>query len=316
MKNIRTKARSGLNQRYVKKLIFYICLVLLPSIQFALCYVYVNLNSFILAFQKYTAKEGALGYTVTFANFENFKTAWEIVKESSYMLKNSMLMFVCKVGVGITLALIFSFYIYKKYPMSGLFRVVLFMPQIVSAVVFSLFFKYIVTDVYIYVAKEFFQQTEAIGLLSSPETSLATTIFYNLWISFGVNVLLFSGGMSAIDPSIVESAELDGTNLIQEFIHITIPMIWPTLVSFLILAVTGVFTDQMNLFTLFGNGASELSSFGYYLYINASNADILPNANGVDYSILSALGLMLTIVIFPTTLLIRHLLNRFGPSEE
>ena len=316
MKNTRTEAKSGFNQRYVKKFIFYVCLVLLPSIQFALCYVYVNLNSFILAFQKYTANEGALGYTVTFANFENFKTAWEIIKESSYMLKNSMLMFVCKVGVGITLALLFSFYIYKKYVMSGLFRVILFMPQIISAVVFSLLFKYIVTDVYIYVAQEYFQATDVIGLLNNPETSLATTIFYNLWIGFGVNVLLFSGGMSAIDQSLVESAELDGTNLIQEFVYITVPMIWPTLVSFLILAVTGVFTDQMNLFTLFGNGANELSSFGYYLYINASNADILPNSNGVDYSILSALGLMLTIVLFPTTLLIRNLLNRFGPSED
>jgi ABC-type sugar transport system permease subunit len=276
----------------------------------------VNFNSFILAFQKYTANEGSLGYTVTFAGFEQFKSAWEIVKNSSYMLKNSLLMFVCKVGVGITLALVFSFYVYKKYPMSGLFRVILFMPQIVSAVVFSLLFKYLVTDVYVFVAGKFFQVTEVSGLLSDPQTSLATTIFYNLWIGFGVNVLLFSGGMSAIDSSLVESAQLDGTNLVQEFVCLTIPMIWPTLVSFLILAVAGIFTDQMNLFTLFGNGASELSSFGYYLYINASTADILPNANGVDYSILSALGLMLTLVLFPTTLLIRYLLNHFGPSED
>lgn len=310
MERLAQTRKRKFNQRYVKKLIFFTCLVILPSIQFALFYIYVNLNSFILAFQKYTPNEGTLGFTIGFAGLENFKDALAIVKESSYLIKNSLIWFVCKVGVGITLALIFSFYVYKKYPMSGLFRVILFMPQIVSGVVFALLFKYLVTDVYIVLADA------ASGLLDGQDTRFATIIFYNIWMGFGVNVLLFSGGMSAIDESLVESAQLDGTNLIQEFIYLTIPMIWPTLVSFLILAVTGIFTDQMALHALFGNNGMEVATFGYYLYRNASSADILPNTDGITYSILSSLGLMLTLILFPLTMLIRYLLNRFGPSED
>lgn len=315
MESTKTKRSSRVNERRRKKLLFYICLVLIPSLQFAVFYVYVNLNSFILAFQNYTARQGALGYDVTFAGFVNFSAAFHILGDGIVMLKNSLIWFAVKVGIGITLALTFSFYIYKKYPMSGLFKVILFMPQILSSLVFALLFRYIVTDVYLLVEQKIMGASGLGGLLDRVSTRFATTIFYNLWVGFGVNVLLFSGGMSSIDESLVESAKLDGANLLQEFFHLTIPMIWPTLVSFLIISLTGVFTDQMNLYSLFGSG-SEIQTLGYYLYVNAKSADILPNANGISYSILSALGLILTIILFPITYGVRYLLNRFGPKED
>ncbi len=315
MQNDKVKSTLRTNSRLRKKLIFYICLVLIPSVQFAIFYVYVNFNSFVLAFQEYVALEGSLGYDIEFAAFNNFKEAFSILFTDTYYLTNSLLWFVCKVAVGISLALLFSFYIYKKYPLSGFFRVFLFMPQIISGVVFSLLFKYIVTDVYI-VLMESVGAENVLGLLDNPSTRQGVTIFYNIWMGFGVNVLLFSGGMSAIDTSVVESAQLDGVNLIEEFIYITIPMIWSTLTSFLIVALTGVFTDQMNLHALFSNLAGELGTFGYFLFVNASNADILPKSGQLTYSVLSAVGLILTAIVLPITLIVRHLLTKFGPSED
>ena len=224
MENKLTLKKVKGNERRRKRLFFYICLVLIPSIQFAIFYVYVNLNSFILAFQKYVPNEGKLGFTIVSAGLENFKEAFSILIGKPYLLGNSALWFLCKVGVGITLALFFSFYIYKKGPLSGAFRVFLFMPQIISGVVFTLLFRYIVTDVYIKLMTDL-GQSNVLGLLDNPATKKGTIIFYNLWMGFGINVLLFSGGMSAIDESMVESAQLDGVNFIQEFIYISVPMI-------------------------------------------------------------------------------------------
>ncbi len=303
------------NLRLRRRLPFYICLVALPSIQFLICYVYVNINSFVLAFQSYSAKESSLGFNVAFAGVSNFVKAWGIITESVSRIQLSVTWAVIKIFVGITLALIFSFYLYKRYLFSGLFKVILFMPQILSPMIFSLLFKYIAVDVYKYVAEELFHTTALSGGLLGNEARLGTTIFFNLWIGFGVNVLLFSGSMSSIDKSLVESAQLDGTNLIQEFIHLTIPMIWPTLVTFLITALAGIFTDQMNIFTLFGDN-SEIETFGYYLFVSARSANLLPSSKGVDYSMLSAVGLMMTAVLFPITMLIRHLLIKFGPSAD
>ncbi len=127
---------------------------------------------------------------------------------------------------------------------------------------------------------------------------------------------MFSGAMSGIDESIVESAQLDGANAIQEFIRITVPLIWPTFVSFLTINFTGLFTNQMHLHTLFGNDADELSTLGYYLYVNSHRGELVATDKVPSFSVLSAIGLMTTAVMLPLTLGLRKALRKFGPSVD
>lgn len=298
-------------------MIFYACIVALPLLQFCICYIYVNLNSFILAFQKYSVKKGELGFLVEFAGFENFKEAWSLINQRWFMFGNSLRLFFWVTIVGFTLALLFSFYIYKKYPFGEFFRVVLFMPKIISGVVFALLFKYMADDVFVKIMNDYLNVKTELGLLANPDTQLSAVLFYSVWIGFGVNVLMFSGSMSGIDESIVESAQLDGTTLLQEFIYITIPMIWPTFVSFLVINITAIFTDQMHLHQLYGNSSDpKLATFGYYLYVQSSRGELIPTGTDPSFSVLSCMGLMLTAVMMPLTLGIRRLLNKYGPSTD
>lgn len=308
--------RRRINRRKRNRNLFFAALVAWPIIQISICYIYVNFNSFVLAFQNYGYAEGALGFDITFAGWSNFREAIHQLSDKTYMFGNSLKLFFWTTIVGLTLALLFSYYIYKKYPMGELFRVILFMPKILSGVVFCLLFKYIANDVYVYVAENFFHVESATGLLDGEETKLATVLFFSVWIGFGVNVLMFSNGMSAIDTSIVESAQLDGVNAIQEFIYITVPMIWPTFVSFLTINFAGLFTDQMHLHTLFGNNGGELSTFGYYLYINSARGELIATSKTPSFSVLSAMGLMMTAVMLPLVLGLRKGLKKFGPSVD
>lgn len=308
--------KRRMNYRKRNRNLFFAALVAWPILQFCICYVYVNFNSFILAFKEYKTVDGALGFEITFAGFENFRQAIDIISERTYMFGHSFKLFFWTTIVGLTLALLFSYYIYKKYPMGGLFRVILFMPKILSGVVFSLLFKYLANDVYVYVAETFFHVEEAMGLMDNPDTKLGTVLFFSVWIGFGVNVLMFSNGMSGIDESIVESAQLDGVNAIQEFIHITVPMIWPTFVSFLVINFTGLFTDQMHLHTLYGNNGFDLATFGYYLYVKSAAGELVATGKNPSFSVLSAMGLMMTAVMLPLTLGLRKALRKFGPSVD
>ena len=155
------------------------------------------------------------------------------------------------------------------------------------------------------------------GLMTDPDTNFVVLIIFNLWIGFGVNVLLFQGSMEGINPSVVESAQLDGVNLLQEFIYITIPMIFPTFVTFLVLGLAGIFTNQMNLFSLYGTSAdAHLQTFGYFLYLQALKSDIIASYGFYSYSELAALGLVLTLIVFPITFGTRKLLEKFGPSTD
>lgn len=311
--NVEKKRR--VNYRKRKQMLFFASLVIIPILQFCICYIYVNISSFILAFQKYAPKEGALGFDITFAGFSNFKEAIGLISERMYMFKNSLLLFFWTTIVGLTLALLFSYYIYKKYPMSELFRVVLFIPKIMSAVVFCLLYRHIVNGVYPYIMQTVFHVTVQ-PLLDNEATRLSGMLFFSVWVSFGVTVLMFSGAMSGIDEAIVESAQLDGTNAIQEFIYITVPMIWPTFVSFLVINVAGLFTDQMHLHTMFGTGESKLATFGYYLFVESKRGNLLELGEGKTFSVLSSMGLMMTAVMLPITVGLRKLLRKFGPSVD
>lgn len=318
--DVKTKGKEGLarflGKRETKRMIFFACLVIIPIVQFSICYIYVNLNSFLLAFKSYDFdKTGAGGYIVEFAKLDNFKEALELISQRKYMFENSLQLFFWTTIVGFTLALLFSYYIYKKYPLAGLFRVVLFVPKIMSGVVFCLLFRYIANDVYVYVAEKVFN-VETLGILDEPSTRLGGLLFFSVWVGFGVNVLMFTGSMSGIDESIVESAQLDGANTVQEFIYITLPLIWPTFVSFLTVNLAGIFTDQMHLHTMYGSSApGKLSTFGYYLYVSSAKSELVPDsASTPSFSVLSAMGLCMTAVMMPLVIGIRKLLRKYGPS--
>lgn len=307
-----------INYRKRKRNLFFACIVTLPVLQFCICYIYVNINSFILAFQSYDWAMDGLGFDITFAGFANFKEAIRLMLARGHYLVNSLQLFFWTTIIGFTLALLFSYYIYKKYPAGELFRVVLFIPKIVSGVVFCLLFRYLTGGVYQYIAETVFHVANPAPLLDNPDTRLVAVLFYSVWVSFGVNVLMFSGAMSGIDESIVESAQLDGTNAVQEFIYITVPMIWPTFVSFIVINFTGLLTDQMHLHTFFGTSADEsISTFGYYLFLNASGGELISLGGKTPvFSVQAAMGLLMTAVMLPLTLGLRKGLRKFGPSVD
>lgn len=303
------------NNRNRQRLLFCILMLIWPILQITICYVMVNANSFILAFQEYSLAAGNLGYTIKFAGLANFKEAWEILTNCGYMILNSWNLFVARTFIGITLALFFSFYIYKKWFFSGLFKVVLFMPQIISGLIFSLLFKYLVTDVYQSMMSNIVGE-QVLGLLDDTNTRMATIIIYNIWIGFGTNVLLFSGSMGNIDVSAVEASHIDGANLLQEFIFVTLPMIFSTLTQFLIVGITAIFIDQMSLISLYGMNANEVASLGYYMYKLTYSGNYIADGQDYSYSVVSALGLILTAIVMPVVLTVKKLLTKYGPSDE
>jgi ABC-type sugar transport system permease subunit len=128
---------------------------------------------------------------------------------------------------------------------------------------------------------------------------------------------MYTGTMSGIDESLVESVQLDGANIIQEFIHITFPMIYRTYVTFLIVSIAGLFTSTMALHTFFGT-QSNYKTIGYDIYINVLNSDVYvsPGSMWMSYPVISAYGLILTAFVAPATLLLKKFLEKIGPSTN
>ncbi|HCH74665.1 MAG TPA: hypothetical protein DEV87_05750 [Clostridiales bacterium] len=296
-----------------KKLLFYAICISIPVLHFLIFYVYINFNSFLLAFREY--EFSAQGITYVNVAFKNFAAAWENITTYGVRIGNSILYLVINFGISTPIILLMSFYIYKNRLFGGFFKVMLFMPQILSAVVFGLIYKCITNDVYLVL----FPDAEA-NLLFDLNKAKWAIILFNLIINLGVNMLMYTSAMSGVNKSIVESAEIDGCTAMKEFRYIMLPMIYPTILTLGIVTLARVFTDQYNLYTLYQNAApSNVPSIGYFLYLQANQpADnaLIGQEGYLSYPVLSAYGLILTAIVLPTTLFLRWLLNKYGPSAD
>lgn len=305
-----TKEKS-IDYRKRKELLFYTLMMIIPVVQVVIFYFVVNFNSILLSFKKYTfGGEGVLaGYT--FAGLSNFKECLsDLVSEYALVasFKNSLAAFGLQTLLLPFVAMIFSYYIYKNRFGSKFFNVLLFLPSVISPLVITLIYKVMLEEALPAILLKLFD-SEVMPIYSSH--TMAALLFYYVFTGFGTSVLLYSGAMSGIDPSVMEAAELDGSVGAKGFIYIVFPLIYPTYVTFIVVGLASIFTNQLNLFS-FENAQAEKKfyTYGYYLYRQTAIGGTS------DYPYLSALGLIFTFIAVPITFGARWLLNKIGPSVD
>ena len=294
---------------FTKDLLFYSLMLLFPLTQFAIFYIGVNGRSFLYAFQKIDGSTNSITWTV-----EPFVNAFRQIFQPTLLkvLGTSFLSFALTYAIGTVLALFFSYFIYKKLPFGNFFKVMLFLPSILSAIVMVTIYQNFVEIGLPSILTSWFGGAHK-GLIENPDTRFWAIVFYNVFVSFGTSVLMYSNAMSGLSVEVSEAAKIDGANSWHEFFHIVLPGVFPTISTFAITSVAGIFINQMNLFSFFGTGASgDVQTYGYYLYVEALRA----GTNESEYPIICAIGLLLTCVAVPLTLLTKFALEKWGPSED
>ena len=137
-------------------------------------------------------------------------------------------------------------------------------------------------------------------------------LVFNTIMGFGTGVLMYASAMTRIPVSVVEYAELDGVTPFKEFISITIPLVFDTITTFLIVGIAGIFTNQYNIYTLFHDGAgTNVASFGYHLYILVNLG-----TSEANFPYAAALGLLCTFAAVPLTFLMRWGLGKLNPDVQ
>lgn len=308
-KNQNGQSSMSTNKR--SRLIFYYAMIALPLLHYLIFYIGVNFNSILLAFKEYKVINGQEQFVWNFtAQFSKIFETFVYGTTMKQMLLNSLTFYFFSLLVTVPLALIFSFYIYKKYVASGFFKIVLFLPSMISSVVTVFMYKYLVDVGIVEVLKSF--GVKIMPPLSDPQYRMPAVIMFNLIISFGTNILMYSSAMTRIPVSVVEYAQLDGVSPLREFVSITIPLIFDTITTFLVVGIAGIFTNQANLYAMFGKEASmEVQTFGYHLFI-LTNMGITE----ANFPYAAALGIVFTLIVVPLTMLVRWGLGKINPNVQ
>lgn len=298
---MKTTTNKGLRDK--GEFIFFLSLIAIPILQVAIFYFYVNFNSVMMAFKSYYTLEDK--YVWDFG--VNFVRIWNELGSSIIWdaLKNSVIVWLFTAVLGTLLSILFSYYIFKKWMLGKVFKFFLFLPTVLPSILLVIMFKYFVNEAIPNYIMEFIPGTKVSALLQDKTFKMPLIIFYNLWVCFGAQILIYSGAMDQIPSEILEAGKVDGVSPIREFFSLVFPMVLPTVATFFIASVATLFTNQANLYAFFGDKLGfENYTIGYYLFVLVNK-----EGNGkTEYTYASALGVVCTLIALPLTLLARKLL--------
>ena len=242
---------------------------------------------------------------------ENFEILFKQLRDPASdilpALKNTIIFFVSNTLVMLPLCYFVSYFLYKKIFGFRVFRVVFFIPSILSAVVLVTVFKEMIkTDGPLSKMLLIFGYKMP-SLLTSPLTAKWVIVAYTMWTGFGVNVILYQGAMSRIPDSVIEAGELDGVTSFGELFRIITPMMWPTLSTTIILSLTGIFTASGPIL-LFTEGKYDTFTISYWIYSQVTFSK--------SYEYPSATGLFFTAIGLPIVLTVRYFINKVYDDVE
>ncbi|PNR88262.1 sugar ABC transporter permease [Petrotoga sp. 9T1HF07.CasAA.8.2] len=75
--------------------------------------------------------------------------------------------------------------------------------------------------------------------LGDPIWAMPSVIMLVVWKAVGYNIILFTAGLQNIPDYLYEAAELDGASRFQQFLHVTIPSLRPTIFFVTVMTVIG-----------------------------------------------------------------------------
>ena len=287
----------------ITRTLFIIHCLLVPVVSFAIFYIYVNYSSIIMAF---TNRQGE--FTIEhFARF--FKEISMKGTDFNIAIRNTLLTF------GITLItyplkVLVSYFIYKKVPFYGFYRIIFFLPSIIFSVAQALVFSRIVspTGELAKVVGDMLNLGYAPDLLADSRYANIVVILHMLWLGFPGDLIIWGGTLARIPGDVLESAQIDGANWWTEFTKIIVPLVWPTVSLQMILMFCGIFGASGSVFLLTKGayGTETISSWMYKTLVE--HAGTYESSNVFNY--LSAAGLVLTTIAITISLIIRKYIDK------
>ena len=90
------------------------------------------------------------------------------------------------------------------------------------------------------------------------------------WKNVGIYIILFLVGLQNIQRDLYEAADMDGAGRLQQFLHVTLPMLNPTFVVVIVLSTIGGFSLFIEPYVLTGGGPMQSTLSGMlYIYNQA-----------------------------------------------
>ena len=240
----------------------------------------------------------------TFVGLQNFQM---LLRDATFIrsMQNMLLLIVLVTIFTMGTALLFAGILTReKLKGQDFFRIVFYIPNILSVVVISGIFSAIY-DVDRGLLNSILNLFGKEGILWKGEQHVITSLVIAMvWQAIGYYMVMYMSSMAAVPESLYESAGLDGASRVQQFFQITIPLIWTnirtTLTFFIISTINMAF---LFVSAMTGGGPNNASNVALLYMYNQKNL-------GGGYGYAMAIGVVIFLVSFGLSALVNKVTER------
>ncbi len=284
-------------------------IMMTPALLMAIIFSYIPMGGIIIAFKRYNFQLGV--FKSPWVGFANFR--FLIISHKLWELtRNTLLYNIVFIAVGLCFELTLAIMLnemrllkFKKITQSFMF-----LPHFISWVVAATIMMNLFGDNGVVNGIVKSLTGEKWNLYSHTKIWPIVMVAMKVWKSAGYGSVVYLAAIVGISPEIYEAAKIDGANIWQRIFRITIPVLRPTIIIMMLLAVGGIFRGDFGMFyQLVGNNQLLLKTsdiLDTYIY-----RSMMSNSNMGQTA---AAGLYQSVLCFITINVFNFIVKKIEPD--
>lgn len=275
---------------YYKKYTPY--LFLLPAAAVLIVFFFIPFfQTFGLSFFDYSSSL----YNSNFVGADNYI---KLFKEPVFykVMFNTFMYLVIAVPFLVTFPLFLAILINQKIRGITLYKILLYLPVIVSIVVAAIAFKWLYAGQGIlnYILSLF--HIKSIGWLVDTKWALFSVALVTIWKGIGYYMMIYLASLMSVPQDLYEACDIDGANFITKHLTVTIPHIMPTIALVSTISTISAMKVFAEIYVMTKGGPlNSTKTIVYYIYERAFE--------NLDLGYASALAVVLLVVVMGFSLI-------------
>ena len=233
-------------------------------------------------------------YHASFAGLQNYVAILHNPVFYKVML-NTIIYLVVAVPVLAIIPLFLAILINQKIKGITLYKILIYLPVIVSIVVTAIAFKWLYAEQGIlnYLLNVF--HIHSIGWLTDPKYAIYSVIIVTIWKGIGYYMMIYLAALMSVPKELYEACDIDGAGFFTKHLTVTIPHIMPTIA--LVTTISSI--SAMKIFAEIyvmtkGGPLNSTKTIVYYIYEKAFE--------NLDLGYASAMAVILLVIVMAFSL--------------
>jgi putative aldouronate transport system permease protein len=227
------------------KRFWFLYLLMIPGLLHLIIFRYIPMTGIILAFKKYTIRGGV--YNSPWIGFDNFMEVFNDMTFMKVVLRNTVIINIYHLIFGFTFTIFLALMLNEitSNKTKRIFQTAVYFPHFVSWVVMAGLVTSALSPSHGLV-NEIIKALggEEIYFLLKKEYFRSILVISSIVKSSGYGTILYFAAIMGINPSLYESAVIDGANRFHKIRYITLPRIKPVIILMLVFSIAGIFNSN------------------------------------------------------------------------